>query len=172
MEIATSLSDLGDMHPELEWQEIAAAAISVMEDCGLESPFRVPLELIDVPSHGSAQILLAIDRSGIPVSRVARIRRTYDSLRRIELAAIALTGLGIYHGGGHEIVDVAMRGSGADYLVDASRHLLEIAGRSRKSDFAVAWQQRWNRLTERRPAGFYLCVVEWETPAGRLAFSS
>src|SRR5262249_35811803 len=54
---------------------------------------------------------------------------------RIELAAIALAGLALYHGGGHEIVDVAVRGSGADYLVDAGRHLLEIAGRSRRSDF-------------------------------------
>jgi hypothetical protein len=73
--------------------------------------------------------------------------------------------------GGHEIVDVAVRGSGADYLVDASRHLLEIAGRSRRSDFEATWQQRLQRLRERATGSFYLCVLELETPAGRLLFS-
>jgi len=68
------------------------------------------------------------------------------------------------------LVDVAVRGSGADYLVDAVHHLLEIAGRSRRSDFEVAWQQRRERVTQRSPSGFYLCVIELETPAGRLAF--
>jgi hypothetical protein len=160
------------MHPELEWQEIAGATVAVFEDNGLESPFQVRLDLVDIPGFGSGHLDLLIDRGGIPAERVARVRRTYEPHRRIELAAIALAGLGLYHGGGHEIVDVALRGSGADYLVDAVHHLLEIAGRSRRSDFEVAWQQRLERLKERAPAGFYLCVVELQSPAGRLMFSA
>jgi hypothetical protein len=67
-------------------------------------------------------------------------------------------------------VDVAVRGSGADSLVDAGRYLLEIAGRSRRSDFEAAWQQRLQRLRERATSSFSLCVLELETPAGRLLF--
>lgn len=170
MEIATSLVDLVEMHPELEWPEIAAATVAVLEDCGLEPPFRCPLRLENVPGFGSGELRLLIDRTGIPAARVVRIRRTYEPSRLTELAAIAVAGLGIYRGGGHEIVDVALRGSGADYLVDAAHHLLEIAGRSRRSDFEVAWQQRVQRLTDRAKGGFYLCVLELETRAGRLAF--
>jgi hypothetical protein len=170
MDVATSLVALAEMHPELEWPEIAAATVSVFEDGGLEPPFRCPLELQNVPGFGSGAVSLIIDRAGIPAAQVARIRRTYEPSRRTELAAIAVAGLGLYHGGGHEIVDVAVRGSGADYLVGAAHHLLEIAGRSRRSDFEVAWQQRLQRLTDRVRGGFYLCVLELETPAGRLAF--
>src|SRR5947208_6264116 len=115
---------------------------------------------------------LIIDRTGIATDRLARIRRTYEFPRRIELAAIALAGLGLYHGGGHEIVDVAVRSSGADYLVDAAHHLLEVAGRSRHSDFEVAWQQRLQRLQVKATGSFYLCVIEMQTPAGRLLFSA
>jgi hypothetical protein len=170
METWTALAGLSGMHPELEWQEIAAATVAALEDGGFEAPFQVDLELIDVPGFGSERLRLLIDRSGIPATRVARVRRTYEAPRRIELAAIALAGLGLYHGGGHEIVDVAVRGSGADYLVGAGHHALEIAGRSRRSDFEVAWQQRLQRLGERATGGFYLCVVELETPSGRLLF--
>lgn len=172
MEIATSLLGLTEMHPELEWHEIAAATVAVLEDGGLEAPFQVSLDLMDVPGFGSQGLRLVIDRVGIAAERVARVRRTYESARRIELAAIALIGLGLYHGGGHEIVDVAVRGSGADYLVDDARHLLEIAGRSRQTDFEAAWQQRLQRLKERAGSGFYLGVVEFQTPSGRLMFSA
>jgi hypothetical protein len=172
MEIATSLVGLAEMHPELEWQEIAAATVAVLDDVGLEAPFQVRLVLIDIPGFGSEPLQLLVDRHDIPAERVARIRRTFEPARRIELAAIAIAALGLYHGGGHEIVDVALRGSGADYLVDAAGHLLEIAGRSRRSDFDVAWQQRIERLRKRTASGFYLCVVEMQTPAGRLMFHS
>jgi hypothetical protein len=170
MDTPTSLVDLAEMHPELEWQEISAATVAVLEDRGLEAPFQVRLDLVDVPGFGSESVHLLVERHGIPAERVARVRRTYEPHRRIELAAIALAGLGLYHGGGHEIVDVAARGSGADYLVDAANHLLEIAGRSRQSDFEVAWQQRLERLQARAAGSFYLCVMELETPAGRLMF--
>jgi hypothetical protein len=172
MEIATALLGLAEMHPELEWHEIAAATVAVLEDGGFEAPFEVRLDLTNVPGFGSERLTLQIDRVGIPAERVARVRRTYEPHRRVELAAIALTGLALYHGGGHEIVDVAARGSGADYLVDSARHLLEIAGRSRRGDLETAWEQRLRRLRERAPGSFYLCVTEWETPAGRLLFSA
>jgi hypothetical protein len=68
--------------------------------------------------------------------------------------------------------DLALRGSGANYLVDEAHHLLEVADRSRRQDFEVAWQQRWQRLTEYRRNGFYVCVVEFATPLGWLAFQA
>jgi hypothetical protein len=67
-------------------------------------------------------------------------------------------------------VDVAVRGSGADYLVGSDRHLLEVAGRSRKADFEAAWQQRLHRLEDRATSGFYLCVIECESLTGRMLF--
>ena len=73
MEISTSLVDLAEMHPELEWQEITAATVAALEDGGLEAPFQVPLDLIDVPGFGSERLCLLIDRTGIPAERVARV---------------------------------------------------------------------------------------------------
>ena len=68
-------------------------------------------------------------------------------------------------------MDVAIRGSSADYLIDAASNLLEVAGRSRASDFEPTWQKKWQRLSERTSRGFYVCVVEFETPKGRLTFA-
>jgi hypothetical protein len=67
-------------------------------------------------------------------------------------------------------MDIALRGTSADYLVDAASHHLEIAGRTRRSDFGTAWEQRRDRLKERSDAGYYVCVAEFETPAVRLGF--
>ena len=172
MIIETCFASLPEMHPELEWQEIAAAAVSVLEDCGFESPFEVQLELIEMPGFGTEQVVLLIHKRGIPAERVARVRRTFDTTRRVELAAIAMTGLGLYHGGSHEIVDIAVRGSGADYLIDAAHHPCEIAGRSRQSDFAIAWQQRFERVSERARGGFYLGVFEFQSPTGKILFQA
>jgi len=170
METATSFADLATMHPELEWNEIAVAAVAVLEERGFEAPFQLHIDAAGVPGFGSETLQFSIARDGIHAPQVERIRRTYDAPRRIELAAIAVAGLALYHGGGHEIVDVAVRGSSADYLVGLSSNVLEIAGRSRRSDFATAWQQKKERLEARSARSFYLCVVEFETPAGRLEF--
>jgi hypothetical protein len=86
------------------------------------------------------------------------------------MAAIAVAALGVYYAGGSEIHDVALRGMGADYMIGEAGHVFEVAGRSRRSDLQAAWDQRWQRLADRSERGFYLCVVEFETPAGRLAF--
>jgi hypothetical protein len=87
----------------------------------------------------------------------------------VELSAIAIAGIGLYYGGGHEIVNIAVRGSMADYLVDDENHLLEIAGRSRNSDFGYTWKQKLQRLKNRGVPSFYLFVAEFETSTGRLA---
>jgi hypothetical protein len=140
-------------------------------DLGLQPPFPFPLAIEDVPGFGTGNARLLIDPAGVPVEKVQRLRRTYDPSRQVELAAIALAGLALHHAGGHEIRDVAVRGSAADYLIDDALHLLEIAGRSRRVDVIAAWEQRWLRLTNRLSHGFYVCVMEFETPSGRLAFA-
>ena len=93
-------------------------------------------------------------------------------LRQVELAAIAIAGLAIHHAGNHEIRDIDFRGSAADCLVGEEGYLLEVAHIWRRTDFAAAWGQKWDRLSEQVGSGFFLCVVEFETPAGRLWFNS
>jgi hypothetical protein len=67
-------------------------------------------------------------------------------------------------------VDVSARGSGADYLVGAERVALEVAGRSRRVDLEAAWQQKRTRFERKPRRAHFICVVEVETPAGRLGF--
>lgn len=170
MEISVRLIDLTAMHPRLLWDDIIAATVIVLTNTSISPPFPFALAVQELPGFGSDLLQFIIDPIGVSSEYVNRLRRTYEPSRLVELAAIAITGLGLYHGGGHEIRDIALRGSGADYLVDEQNHLLEIAGRSRRSDFGVAWQQRWQRLAGRIDGGFYVCVVEFETLSGRLVF--
>jgi len=165
------LVDLSDTHPGLLWDDIIAAAVAVFDERGFSVPFRVSLKVEDVPNYGSGQIDLQIVKRGVTSGRIDKVRRTFEPHRLVELATIAVAGLGLFAAGGHQIRDVALRGSSADYLVDAENYLLEVSGRSRRNDFQAAWDARWNRLSNRPSAGFFVCVLEFETPAGRLAFA-
>jgi hypothetical protein len=159
------------MHPCLLWDDIIAAAVAVLDERGISAPFRFALEVDDVPNHGSGVIDLQIVKGGISNAQIAKVRRTFEAHRLVELASIAVAGLGLFAAGGHQIRDIALRGSSADYLVDEENYLLEVAGRSRRSDFQSAWDVRWNRLADRSNSGFFVCISEFETPAGRLAFA-
>lgn len=170
MEIAARLLDLKRMHPRLLWDDISAALVAILGDSASRPVLSMELIVRDMPGFGSESMQMAINLDGISASHVARLRRTFESSRLVELAGIAIAGLGLYYAGGHEIRDVALRGSAADYLVDDANHLLEVAGRSRASDASAAWEKRRERFTARRSGGFYICVVEFETPAGQLAF--
>jgi hypothetical protein len=171
MDVFVQLADLSSMHPRLLWEEIGMAAIAVLQDFGGEQTlFSLELAVRDVPGFDENVLNMTIETSGVSLADVARLRRTYEPSRLVELAGIAVAGLGLYHAGRHEILDVALRGSSADYIVDEANHLLEVAGRSRRSDLGAAWEDRWHRLSEDSPNGFYVCVVEFETPAGQLAF--
>lgn len=172
MDVPVRLLDLPLMHPRLMWDTIIVATAAIIEAWQGGSPIVFPLSVQGVPGFGDGELRLLLDPGGVAANRLQRIRRTYEPSRLIELAAIAIAGVGLRSAGGHEILDLAVRGSAADYLVDEARHHLEIAGRSRRSDFAAAWQQKWRRLEETQPGGCYVCVVEFETPAGRLAFAS
>jgi hypothetical protein len=169
MKATTRLIELSAMHPRLLWDDIVASAAVVLGRAA-KTLVRFQLELRDVPGFGSERVTLAIHAGSVAAVDLARVQRTYEPARLVELAAIAMAGLSLYHGGGHEIMDVAVRGSAADYLVDESRHRLEIAGRSRRSDFESAWQEKWQRLASRTTGGFFVFVAEFETPVGRLGF--
>ncbi|HYT95417.1 MAG TPA: hypothetical protein VEL76_42250 [Gemmataceae bacterium] len=169
MDVALRLIDLPAMHPELLWESIIAAAAAVLGPEGATPPYSFTRAIENVMGFGSDRCRFLIDPLGIAANRIAQVRRTYEPSRLVELAAIALTGLALHHAGAHEIVDIAVRGRAADYLVDQAQHQLEIAGRSRRQDVEVAWRQRWERLSA-RPGGFYLCVTEFEGATGRLAF--
>jgi hypothetical protein len=170
-DIPVRLIDLPGMHPELLWETIITATAAVLGDAGTEPPHPFAVAVENVLGFGSDDCRLLIDPAGVSPSRVAQVRRTYEPARLVELAAIAIAGLILHSAGGHQIVDVAVRGSGADYLVDEARHRLEIAGRSRRNDLETAWRPRWQRLVDRWGQGFYLCVAEFQGSTGRLAFA-
>ena len=164
------LIDLASMHPRLLWSDIIAASAAIFEERFTTPPFVFELTVEDVQGFGSEVLNLTIETFGVSPAHIASLRRTYDVPRLVELAAIAVAGIGLHLAGGREIRDVALRGSGADYLVDDANHLLEVAGRSRRSDFGQAWRERWDRLSNASPGGYYVCVSEFETPTGKLAF--
>ncbi len=170
MDVNVRLIDLPAMHPSLLWDTIIPATTAVLGDIGGLAPHPLLLAAEAVPGFGTHELRLLIDPGGVPSEVVAKVRRTYEPSRMIELAAIAVAAIGLHRTGGHQIVDVARRGSGADYLVDDARHQLEIAGRSRRRDLDAAWQQKQQRLAEQGGRGFYVCVAEFESPAARLAF--
>lgn len=117
------------MHPRLLWNHLGAALVAVLAP---ESPRHATavfeLTTRDIPNHGSEQLEIVLEMNGVSGSRVEALRRTYEAPRLVELAAIAVTGLALYYAGGHEIRDVALRGTSADYLVDEPSHFLELAG--------------------------------------------
>jgi hypothetical protein len=164
------LNELPVGHPGLLWDEIAMAAAAVFTRFHQQPPFGFDLSIIEVPGCPDDVLTMSIETMAYSANEINRIRRTYEAPRLVEMAAIAIAGLGLYHAGEHRICDVASSGSGADYLVDDESYLLEIAGRARRKDLESAWRQRWQRLSESARGGFYVCVAEFETPAGRLAF--
>ncbi len=103
MDIAVRLTDLAIMHPRLLWQDISAAAVAVLSGVQTESPFRLELAVRDVPGFGSGSLRMAMEADGVSAAHVTRLQRTYEASRLVELAAIAIAGLGLYHAGGHEI---------------------------------------------------------------------
>src|SRR5260370_29704068 len=106
MDALVRLLDLAKMHPNLLWDTIAEATAGVFEEVGAESPYQLGLTVEDVPGYGSGRLSLLLDRTGISDDRIARLRRTYEPARLIELAAIAVAGVGLSLAGGHEIVNI------------------------------------------------------------------
>jgi len=164
------LSDLNAMHPRLVWDHIGCAAAATLVGSTRSAPIRLQVEYTDLPRSGSGSAELIIDITDYSDGMLEAIRRTYEQPRLVELGAIAIAGLLLNALGGHEIMDVTSRGSGADYLVDDLTFRLEIAGRSNRSDFHPAWRVRYQRLREISDDSFFLSVTEFETPASRLAF--
>ncbi|MBI3821133.1 MAG: hypothetical protein HY289_00465 [Planctomycetes bacterium] len=170
MEIDVRFRDLPTIQPQLAWGHPSAAAVAIFGDCGAEDRFKFDIAVLDVPGFSDDAIRLNIDRTSVSEARVARVRRTYDRNRLVEMAAIAIAGLALYHAGGHIIYDVALRGTGVDYLVDEGDYLLEIAGRSSRREFQAAWNQKWQQLLRTIGGDFFVFVAEFETCTGRLAF--
>jgi len=170
MKVSVELADLSLAHPHRLWRDIRLAAISVMVADGRKSPFHFDLSVQEVPGFDDDALQMTIEPGKFREADLARVRRTYEASRLIEFAAVAIDGLGLYHAGSHQIQGVALRGTGADYLVDEEQYPIEIAGRSKRSDLEAAWRQKWRRLSASIGQDFYVCVAEFETPSGRLAY--
>jgi len=116
MAVAVSLSGLPQMHPLLLWEPIIPAAFLVFQQRGMEPPYRFVMAIEDLPGFGTDMLELAIETPGISPLTIERCERTFEVSRLIEFAAIAIAGLTLHAAGGHELIDVARRGSAADYL--------------------------------------------------------
>jgi hypothetical protein len=167
-----ALVDLRTMHPNLGWQLSIEALVAVCDQRGFERPYRWRMKFDNVPGFRTNEAELLINPANIAATDVARAQKTYAPDRLVEYAAIAVAGIAIYHAGRHEIWEVAVRGTGADYLVDQGNCLLEVAGRSRRSDVPSARRERLSRLASHARQGFYLFVAEFETPVGNLEYVS
>jgi hypothetical protein len=170
MAVAIQLVDLPGLHSRLYWEPIIVATAAVLSRSGASPPHRFALGVEGVHGFGTEVIEIEIGTEDIRPDDIERLRRTLEPSRQIEHAAIAIAGIGLHLAGGHQLVDLAVHGSGADYLVDAARIPLEIAGRSRRRDLDLAWQQKEQRIRERRESGVYICVCEFATMTGRLGY--
>jgi hypothetical protein len=148
---------------------VTAATALLTESTG-PRPVEFTLSIESVPGFGSEEMRLLIDPGIFSVEEVERFRRTFEPHRQVELAAIALAGLALHAAGAHEIKDLAIRGSAADYLVDLAQHRLEVAGRSHHGDLQSAWQQKQVRLETQDSSGYYVFVAEFERRTARLGF--
>jgi hypothetical protein len=169
MDVAARLANLAKMHPRLLWDDFVLATAALLAQRHT-APYRFEVEVQGVFGWDDEVLRLTVRPPALSDKLLDQIQRTYEPPRLVESAAIALAGLALYHAGGHVIQRVAVRGTGADYLVDEAFYPAEIAGRSRASDLPAAWEQRWERLTRHGGTGFYVLAVEFETPMGRLAF--
>ncbi|MBI3406912.1 MAG: hypothetical protein HY040_00965 [Planctomycetes bacterium] len=111
------LRDLSLMHPRLVWREIAGAAALVLGRRKRRSVVSIPTFLENVAGAENDAVTLQVDLSGISKQFLLRLLATYERTHLVEMAGIALAGVALYHIGGLEIRDVAVSGSGADYLV-------------------------------------------------------
>lgn len=143
MEITTSLAELATIHPDLTWPPLIAACAAVLGPAGDESGHRLEVRLEGMSSFDDDKLTLRIQTSRIGPAERSRISRTFEPSRLIEMAAIVVAGLALFHVAHLEIRDVALRGSRADYLVGEQGYLLEIGGRSRRQDLPAAWREKW-----------------------------
>jgi hypothetical protein len=171
VETEIQLINLWALHPRLYWDTIILAAGAVFREGGREPPHPFILEVENVPGFGSGSVHFLFDPTGLALDAIERVRRTFESSRLIEMAAIAVAAAALSHAGGHTILDIAGRGTAADYVIDHARHHLEIAGRSRRVDLEAAWEQKWQRLGRQRRSGCYVCISEFETLTARLGFA-
>jgi len=131
LEVLSRLVELSTIHPRLLWDDLIAATVAVLGQNNAPPPFRLELAVEGLPAFDDDRLLLAILPDDVSPEYVARLRRTYEASRLVEMAAIAIAGLAIFHAAHREIRDIALRGSRADYLVGEAGQLLEVGGRSR-----------------------------------------
>jgi hypothetical protein len=159
------------MHPRLLWDEFIGAAVTILGRHQSRTPFQFDVAVTGVPGFNDDLLQLMIRPPRFSSSWLQRLQRTHEPARLVEYAAIALAGLALYHAGRHVIHKVGMRGSGGDYVVDEVL-LMEVAGRSRRTDFQAAWDDRWQRLVRREDTSFLYLLrnlkhlpVDWSSTA-------
>lgn len=151
------LCDLAHMHPSLLWVEIAAATAAVLDGRGFPTPYQFPVDVYNLPEFGTGRVNLEISRVGISADHVLRLRRTWDSPRLVELAAIAIAGLALFAAGATKF---------AMSLFAARRRI------TWSMQIAICWRSPVDRgestLTQHgRSAG----SVSWSVPAPGFTFA-
>jgi hypothetical protein len=122
--VKLKLNALPDMHPCLLWNDIIAATAAVIESLASIHPSCVATEFQEIPDYGTETVVIEIVTAGVRPDDIAKVRRSYQDDRLVELAAIAIAGLSLFFSGGHQIRDISLRGTAADYLVDDEQYLL------------------------------------------------
>jgi hypothetical protein len=168
--VAVPIRELARWHPALFWEFLAPAVVATLAQGGRQPPYPFSLSVRGIPGHEADELELLLDPTAVSEDWVERIRNTMEPSRLVEAAAIAIACVGLHFAGGHRIEALAIRGTGADYVVGPERHHLEIAGRTRRKDLNTTLEQKRLRFQELGVAAYYIGVAEFETFTGLLAF--
>src|SRR5436305_15154852 len=92
MEVVSHLMELATVHPHLEWDNLVAAAVAILEQEQAQPPFRLELAVEHLPTFDDETLSLTILPEGVSPAPVARLRRTYEMSRLVEGGALAVAG--------------------------------------------------------------------------------
>ena len=96
MRVHTAWSELPQMHPNLLWEDIIAAAASVVPIPQREETCEFSVHVDSSISGLCGELSLLVQTRGVSARAISRVGQTYERARLVELSAIAVAGLAMY----------------------------------------------------------------------------